>query len=229
MGAANPAGEIIPLERAHLRQAAEVMARAFHTDPLWQYLLPDEARRAALLLSSFRLFVRYTLRYGVGYTTTNLAGAACWLPPGNTTPTAGRMLRVAIHGAPLAFGPAALRRYSLVESYTARLHKQYAPGPHWYLWGLGVDPPFQGHGLGGLLIQPILARADADHLPCYLETMNERNLPFYQKRGFQVMSEGCAPGTSLRVWSMLRESQSRSQDGASQGRVGLGGGELRPY
>src|SRR5579884_3498832 len=213
MSATNQAGEIIPLAPAHLRQAAEVMARAFHTDPLWQYLLPDEARRAALLLSSFRLFVRYTLRYGVGY----------------TTPTAGRMLRVAIHGAPLAFGPAALRRYSLVESYTARLHKQYAPGPHWYLWGLGVDPPFQGHGLGGLLIQPILARADADHLPCYLETMNERNLPFYQKRGFQVMSEGCAPGTSLRVWSMLRESQSRSQDGASQGRVGLGGGELRPY
>src|SRR5579885_2459561 len=100
MSATNPAGEIIPLAPAHLRQAAEVMARAFHSDPLWRYLLPDDARRAALLLSSFRLFVRYTLRYGVGYTTTSVAGAACWLPPGNTTPTAGRMLRVAIHRAP---------------------------------------------------------------------------------------------------------------------------------
>lgn len=209
MSAANPAGNtsIVPLAPPHLKQAAEVLARAFHTDPLWQYLLPNEARRAALLLSCFRLFVRYSLRYGACYTTANVAGAACWLPPGNTTPTLGRMLGVSIHGAPLTFGPAALRRYSLVDRYTGTQHKQYAPGPHWYLWGLGVDPPCQGQGLGSQLLQPILARADADHCPCYLETMNERNLPFYQKRGFQVMSEGHAPGAALRVWSMLREPQ----------------------
>lgn len=209
MSAKNPAesSSAVPLPLPHLKQAAEVLARAFHTDPLWQYILPDEARRATLLLSSFRLFVRYSLRYGVCYTTANRAGAACWLPPGNTTPTLGRLLRVAIHGAPLTFGWSALRRYIPIDRYSGALHKQYAPGPHWYLWGLGVDPLYQGQGLGSLLIQPILARADADHSPCYLETMNERNVPFYQKRGFQVMSEGNAPGTALRVWSMLREPQ----------------------
>lgn len=209
MSAANPAGsfDIVPLPAPHLKEAAAILARAFHTDPLWQYLLPDEARRAALVLSCFRLFVRYSLRYGACYTTANIAGAACWLPPGHTTPTLGRLLRVAIHGAPLNFGWSAMRRYSLVDRYTSSLHKQHAPGPHWYLWGLGVAPSSQGQGLGSLLIQPILARADAGHYPCYLETMNAHNVPFYQKRGFQLMSEGDAPGTALRVWSMLREPQ----------------------
>ncbi|HLI05116.1 MAG TPA: GNAT family N-acetyltransferase [Ktedonobacteraceae bacterium] len=209
MSTTNPAGNdrVVPLTLSHLKQAAAVLGRAFFADPLWQYLLPDDTRRAALLPSCFRLFVRYSLRYGECYTTTNLSAVACWLSPGNTTPTPGRLLLVAIHGAPLNFGWSALQRNNRVASYTEALHKQYAPDPHWYLWGLGVDPAYQGQGLGSMLIQAGLARADTRHYPCYLETMNERNVPFYQKHGFQVMSEGKAPGTELRIWSMLRKPQ----------------------
>lgn len=198
---------VVPLTLSHLEQAAEVMSRAFYADPLWQYLIPDETRRATLLLSTYRLLVRYGLHYGECSTTTNLGGIACWLPPGNTTLTTWRILRVAVHGAPLNFGWSALRRYSRVGDYIGALHKQHAPVPHWYLSELAVDPAYQGHGLGSMLIQTGLARADAQHYPCYLETMNERNVPFYQKRGFQVMSDGNAPATELRVWSMLREPQ----------------------
>ena len=33
------------------------------------------------------------------------------------------------------------------------------PEPHWYLLLLGVDDPYRGQGLGGRLIEPVLARA----------------------------------------------------------------------
>src|SRR5260221_95631 len=69
----------------------------------------------------------------------------------------------------------------------------------------GVDPPYQGQSIGGMLIQPVLARADAEGLPCYLETENPRNVPFYQKHGFKVMSEDEVTNCRLHVWSMLRE------------------------
>jgi ribosomal protein S18 acetylase RimI-like enzyme len=79
--------------------------------------------------------------------------------------------------------------------------------PHWYLMALGVDPPYQGQGIGGRLLQPALVRADEERIPCYLETQTERNVGFYQQRGFNVVSEGEVPGYSLRIWVMVREPQ----------------------
>jgi hypothetical protein len=35
--------------------------------------------------------------------------------------------------------------------------------------------------------------------------MNDANLPFYERHGFQVVSDGEAPGTGLRIWAMLRQ------------------------
>src|SRR5437764_15344229 len=99
------------LESRQRDQASEVMARAFQNDPMLKYLVPDDARRARLLPSFFGTVVRYCLRYGGVYTTATLDGMACWLPPDNTTPTIGRMLRIGIHVSPVQFGWVGLRRY----------------------------------------------------------------------------------------------------------------------
>jgi hypothetical protein len=42
---------------------------------------------------------------------------------------------------------------------------------------------------GSALIKPILAKIDKEHLPCYLETVNEKNVPVYQHYGFEVASQ----------------------------------------
>jgi len=195
----------IPLVRHHYKQATEVMGDAFLHDPLWQYLVPNEPRRAQAVARSMGILVRYSLLYGKIYTTSTLDGIACWLPPGETTPSFSRLVRIGVRSAPLQFGLAGFRRYMAVESYSAKIHQDIAPGRHWYLWGLGVKPSHQGQGIGGMLIQPVLAQADSDRLPCYLETMNERNVPFYEKHGFRVVSDGVVPGHKLRIRAMLRE------------------------
>jgi len=115
------------------------------------------------------------------------------------------MLRIGIHVSPLQFEWTGLDRFLTVAAYTDAVHKRFAQGQHWYLWALGVNPPCQGQGIGGMLMQPVLAQAGAALLPCYLETENERNVPFYQKYGFQLVSEGEVPKGGLRVWAMLRE------------------------
>ena len=67
-----------------------------------------------------------------------------------------------------------------------------------------MEPSQQGTGVGAALLRPALARADAEGVPCYLETQNGRNVGFYGKQGFRVVSDGEEPGHGLRVWTMLR-------------------------
>jgi ribosomal protein S18 acetylase RimI-like enzyme len=195
----------IPLVAHQHKLASEIMGKAFQDDPLWMYLAPDETRRARALSLSMNILVRYSLLYGRIYTTPTLDGVACWLPPGETTPSFSRLIRIGIRSAPFQLGWTGFRRYMAVENYSGKIHKSIAPGKHWYLWGLGVKPSQQGQGIGGMLMQPVLARADADCLLCYLETMNEINVPFYEKHGFRVVSDGVVPRHRLRVWAMLRD------------------------
>ncbi len=194
-----------PLVAHQYKLASEVMAEAFLHDPLWQYLVPNESRRAQAVSHSMSILVRYSLLYGKMYTNSTLDGVACWLPPGETTPSISRLIRIGVRSAPLQLGLIGFRRYMAVDSYSGKIHKDFAPGNHWYLWGLGVKPSQQGQGIGSMLIQPVLAQADTDRLPCYLETMNERNVPFYEKHGFRVVSDGAVPEHKLRIWAMRRE------------------------
>lgn len=201
--------EPVRLVARQSKQASGVMARAFQDDPAWKYLIPDAAKRSRLLPSFFSIVVRYSLLYGEVYTTTSLEGVACWLPPGNTTPRFNRLVQLGIRHASLGFelGWTGFRRYALMEAYDSTVHKQSAPGKHWYLWALGVDSAYQGRGIGGMLIQPVLLRSSADKLPCYLETSTEKNVSFYRKHGFTVVNEGVVPKSNLHVWSMLRYHQ----------------------
>ncbi len=112
------------------RLLAEAMSRAFHNDPAWTYLIPDEVRRLRLLPSFFNIGLRYSQRYGELYTTGACEGAACWLPPGNTTPLLHRLIRIGIHDARLGIdlGWAEFRRYMAVGTCSEALHQQSVTG-----------------------------------------------------------------------------------------------------
>ncbi len=196
----------IRLDIARLAQAAETLTQAFRNDPLFLHIDPDETKRVATTRGLWDAIIRLTLIYGEVWTTAAVNGVACWLSPGHTTIGLWQMLRtrLALPRAMLRFGGNARRRTMRVFSYTERLHQRAMPGPHWYLMALGVAPASQGQGIGGSLIRPVLARADADGLPCYLETEIEGNVAFYQKHGFEVVTAEAAPGHSFMLWTMAR-------------------------
>jgi GNAT superfamily N-acetyltransferase len=198
------AEQIHPLTKTQCQTAIDVMVKAFFTDTFINYLAPDEKTRSRVLPAFISIVVNYCFLYGEVWTTSTISGAACWLPPNKTTPTFWGMLRTGMFTVPLQFGWAGFQRFNDVVSYTEIIHKQVVSAPHWYLWGIGVDPAYQGKGIGGDLIQPVLKQADAAGHPCYLETQNSSNLPFYQKHGFEVASDGKTSG-GLQVWAMLRK------------------------
>jgi ribosomal protein S18 acetylase RimI-like enzyme len=82
----------------------------------------------------------------------------------------------------------------------SRLH----PEPCVVLSGIGVEPARQGRGLGSALLESGLGRADRDNVAVFLGTNTERNLPLYERHGFEVLGEEPVPGGGPPTWAMLR-------------------------
>jgi ribosomal protein S18 acetylase RimI-like enzyme len=189
---------------------AGVLARAFEADPMSVHLLPDQGSRLLCLEYAFRTFLRRGyLPQQECYTVGSVRGGALWLPPGKYPPSIWRQLSL-LPDFTRIFGlfrtPGALRDLNCME-------KMHPLGElHWYLAFLGVAPSEQGKGLGSALMKPVLNRCDAEGMPAYLETSNERNLPLYQRHGFKVVGE-CDIPKGPHFWGMWREA--RTADNAS--------------
>lgn len=203
--------EIVRLQRAQRARAVESLTRAFHDDPMWSCVLPDPETRPDALRPMWDALIGFARVYGAAYTTPNGEGACCWIAPGNTKTTVWQMLRtgMALPRSMMRLPKDARDRFFKLMRFIDERHKRLMTGPHWYLWALGVDPDAQGQGIGGALLRPVLERADADGVPCYLETQTEANVAFYRKRGFETVLEEREPVGGLPVWFMVRSPRRR--------------------
>ena len=186
--------------------AAGALARAFlDDDPMFNIFEPDRARRAVTLPVFMAWGCRYCHRFGESYTTADpIRGAAWWIPPDSDDITPDRLDATGFGQVVEAWGEGAIGRFGTVNAHLEALHHRNLPQAHWYLIGMGVDPPYQGQGIGGALMQPVLRKADAAGLPCYLETQKSRNVPFYRRDGFEVVAETDAPDGGPHFWHMVR-------------------------
>ena len=84
------------------------------------------------------------------------------------------------------------------------MRKRHPHDPHWYLWFLGVEPERQGQGFGSVLLRALSARAEADRVPCYLETDKATSVKIYERHGYRVEAEEVLASFGLKGWFMRR-------------------------
>ncbi|HEX4493015.1 MAG TPA: GNAT family N-acetyltransferase [Acidimicrobiia bacterium] len=193
--------------RGDERDAAVLaLARAFHDDPLFNFLVPNlrsQSRALVTFMGSLLADARPFGEVWVARADRAIAGVAVWLPPGAFPRGTRREVAAYAREMPSVHRlgrrlPAALRLQALLD----RKHHEVAE-PHWYLSLLGTDPSFQRRGVGSALLAPVLARAHEQGIPAYLETQKEMNVPYYRRHGFelveQIQARGCPP-----MWTMSR-------------------------
>jgi GNAT superfamily N-acetyltransferase len=195
----------VPLAASQVKQAAAVMSRAFFEDPFFTFVFPRSERCRRILPWIFERTLSHGLRRGRVLTTSTLEGVALWLGPHKTNLGAWEALLSGLFLMPILLGWRELQNSLRLNRLAAQLHKQTVAGRHWYLVSLGVEPSLQGRGVAGVLLQPVLALADWEALPCYLETNNETNLPFYEHYGFAVAGHVQSRSGDPRTWAMLRK------------------------
>ena len=170
---------------ADLPAVLDVVTAAFADDPVQRWVFepaddPDAGRRALfdlLVHDYFWLGHLHVVAAGG-----RLAGAALWGPPDRDVLQGTRVDELLAALTP-HLGDQLVPRLGEL----ARAHEHRPAEPHLYLGVLGVDPAHQSSGLGTALLRPTLAECDRMGLLTHLESSNERNVPFYERHGFEVV------------------------------------------
>jgi ribosomal protein S18 acetylase RimI-like enzyme len=173
-----------------------VMTLAFANDPITRWSWPDPRVYFEQFPRFVRAFGGNAFGHAGAHRVEGNAAAALWLPPN-------------IHPDEEAMG--ALMQSTVPESVQAdmfavveQMGRHHPKEPHWYLPLIGVDPPHQGRGHGAALLKHGLAACDRDGTAAYLESTSPRNVPLYQRHGFELLGTIQA-GHSPPLFPMLRK------------------------
>jgi GNAT superfamily N-acetyltransferase len=181
-----------------------VLVRAFEDDPVIRWVFPDDEEARRLY---FRTNLELGHPHGTIFTIDSRLGCAIWAPPGEWRVSLWTQFLLVLRIIRML----GVRRFQRGMMVFDRLQKEHQEGPHYYLGVLGVDPSSQGRGLGSALVGAGLELADRAGVGAYLETSNPRNLPLYQRQGFEVTrSFEFAPG-GPSCWLMWRPPVRRGQ------------------
>jgi ribosomal protein S18 acetylase RimI-like enzyme len=198
--------DIVKLDTQRKKEALDVIVAAFFDYPEFHYYFPDPVQRKRVMAWYLGRVLDTAVRYGEVFTTWDRSGVIFILPPGHTRISQWEYIRCGFLPAALVLGMRDFIRSQKAEDYLGTLHESTMAGrPHYYLWGLVVDPARKRQGIGTALLSSLLARADAEKMPIYLETHDEKNVAYYQRFGFQLAKTGCIPQSDVRVWAMVRE------------------------
>ena len=199
--------EPVRLAEGQVAASGAVLARAFADDPFFTHVLSDPVERERLMPPFMTAWTRYGLLFGEVYVTAGpVEASAIWLPP-SLIRTEEQRDRAGLTAVVSAFSDGARARYDAVGQDHDRVRGAAQSVPHWYLVLIGVDPARQGLGLGSLLLRAGLSRVDQDGVECQLFTEQPRNVPLYQRYGFEIAVEGDLPDGWPHFWFMRRRPE----------------------
>jgi GNAT superfamily N-acetyltransferase len=191
----------VPVKAATASDVADVVAvevLAFNTDPIARWLYPNPHQYLTYFPQFVRTFGGQAFEQNTAYNLDDYAGAALWFPP-NVETDAELLIDLIQHSV-------AERDQPDLFDFLEQMGHYHPTEPHWYLAMLGVEPNRQSKGYGSALIQNVLQDCDRTQTPAYLESSHPRNVPFYQRHGFEVIGTIQA-GASPTMYPMIRYPQ----------------------
>ena len=177
------------------RAIATVVA-AFSSDRLVRWIYPDAAQYLNAFPRVVEAFAGRAFEAGSAYSFADPVAVALWLGPGveSDGEAMGEIMAETVSEDLM----------SDLGGFVEQMGTFHPHEPHWYLPLIGVDPAYQGRGLGSALMTHALAVSDRAGLPAYLEATSESNRRLYERHGFTVVGE-IQNGASPTIWPMRRE------------------------
>jgi ribosomal protein S18 acetylase RimI-like enzyme len=172
--------EIEIAQRKHKKLIVELIANAFAIDP--QIVYYTNGNRSKIELIAKLAFETCMIAKGIYITDDLNAVAICY--PSTQNNFSFRVLWENLK-FPFVFGLKSLSTMMNVEKMV--IAKRQKPEKGLYLWLLAADPAHKGKGHGTALLNYLDNMANFKEI--ILETSNNENLGYYQKRGYKLYDE----------------------------------------
>src|SRR5262245_895611 len=179
---------------------------AFSADPVANWFFPEPQRYAKFFPGFVKAFAGAAFEHGSGDCVEDFSGAALWLPPG-VHPDEKALLTLLHEAIPE-------RDQADVFALLERMDQNHPTEPHWYLPMIGVEPGKQGNGYGTALLKRGLGRCDDEDKLAYLESSSPKNIPLYERHGFESVGV-IQVGSSPPLFPMLRRPRRSEPRGRS--------------
>jgi ribosomal protein S18 acetylase RimI-like enzyme len=176
-------------------RAVDVLVTAFIADPVIRWMYPDATGYLTGFPGFLQAFGGKAFTSRTVWQLGEFEAVGLWFPP-HVEPDGDAVL------AEVTRSVAPEQQVDLFAVLN-QMDAAHPTFPHWYLPWFGVEGGRQGRGIGSELMRSCLELVDRDHLPAYLESPNARNIPFYQRHGFEVTGVAEA-GACPPVYSMSR-------------------------
>jgi ribosomal protein S18 acetylase RimI-like enzyme len=192
------------LSESNAEHAIAALTLAFSTDPVIRAFYPDPLDHLTHFPEMMRINIVPAISRHAAHYVEGFSAAAIWFPPAGpdddveVAKARGRRVGALIEETASKEGNDDL------FAAIGEMGKWHPKVPHWYLFAIGVDPHHQNEGLGSILMEHALPKSDSDGIFSYLESSSPRNVPFYQRHGFEVM-QVVQVGSSPTFTLMARE------------------------
>ncbi len=174
----------------------DALRLAFAADPAVRWVWPDPQKYLSHFSTFARAFGGKAFTNKSAHYVGNYSGAALWLPP-DVYPDVDQLISLL-----QTTGSDEAKKDGLV--IFEKMGGYHPNESHWYLPLLGVDPLHHGKGMGSALLQHALSICDQDNKYAYLESSNPRNIPLYERHGFELLGT-IQVNTSPSIFPMLRK------------------------
>ncbi len=166
-------------------QVGEITAEAFAHDPVASWTFGNrEGMRAAFGMLARHVYIARGICHLAKH------GATMWLPPGKSKKLP---LWSEFYLGLRLMKTCGMGSISRSLATDAKMNQHRPTERHLYWFTIGVLAAARGQGLASKLMDPMLALADRECLPVYLENTNPSNSSIYESRGF-VRQEIFWPG-----------------------------------
>ncbi|KAI1748901.1 hypothetical protein F4782DRAFT_515561 [Xylaria castorea] len=191
------AAEITQGGKELIKYAAPVLTQAFRNDPVFNYFmgaLSEDERKDCLPLFITACLKASMLNKGFILEVSSWGCCAAMLPPGKRVDNPRTLFQAGLVSITLKLKSTGIKRVLVEHSSAVKRAKKKAftrkeLSEFWYLFIIGTDPNRQRQGLGGILLEHMIAHARSHGRPLWLEASNPNARGLYAKHGFVEVEE----------------------------------------
>jgi len=163
----------------------DILSKSFDKNLSVNYIAKQDSKRKARIRSLMDYSFEMCYLFGNVYLSDDEKACALVLYPRKKKDN----LRTVFLDVKLIFKCIGIRHIIKVLSREATIKKVQPKEDIVYLWFIGTDPSAQNIGIGSKLIRSVIDITCREGKPIYLETSTTKNLPWYQKLGFEIYAE----------------------------------------